>query len=93
MNKQELVEAISQKATTVKKSDITAVVEGFTSVVGEELAKGNKVQLLGFGSFESKARKERTGRNPKNPSESIVIPASNAPVFKAGKALKEMVNK
>ena len=61
--------------------------------VTETLAEGEKVQLVGFGTFESRARKAREGRNPRNPEEKIKIPASNAPVFKAGKSLKEAVNK
>jgi DNA-binding protein HU-beta len=60
--------------------------------VEEELAKSGKVQLVGFGTFDVRERKERTGRNPRNPKETINIPASKAPVFKAGKALKETVN-
>ena len=62
-------------------------------VVEEALAKGDKVQLVGFGTFEVRERKAREGRNPRNPEEVIQIPASKAPVFKAGKALKEIVNK
>ena len=57
------------------------------------LAKGDKVQLVGFGTFEARERKAREGRNPRNPKEVIKIPASMAPVFKADKSLKEAVNK
>ena len=60
--------------------------------VEEELSKSGKVQLVGFGTFDVRERKQRTGRNPRNPKETINIPASKAPVFKAGKALKETVN-
>jgi DNA-binding protein HU-beta len=58
-----------------------------------KLVAGGKVQLVGFGTFEVRDRKERQGRNPRNPGETIDIPASKAPVFKAGKSLKEAVNK
>ena len=61
--------------------------------IQETLAKGDKVQLVGFGTFEARDRKAREGRNPRNPEEKIQIPASKAPVFKAGKSLKEAVNK
>jgi DNA-binding protein HU-beta len=61
--------------------------------VEEELAKSGKVQLVGFGTFDVRERKERTGRNPRDPKQTINIPASKAPVFKAVKALKETVNK
>lgn len=60
--------------------------------VEESLAKGEKVQLVGFGTFEVRDRKAREGRNPRDPEEVIKIPASKAPVFKAGKSLKEIVN-
>ena len=65
----------------------------FIQTVEQTLAKGDKVQLVGFGTFEARERKTREGRNPRNPKEVIKIPASMAPVFKAGKSLKEAVNK
>lgn len=92
MNKSELVAAMAAKAELSKK-DTEKVLKAFEEVVTEELAKGGKVQLVGFGTFEVRERKAREGRNPRNPEEVIKIPASKAPVFKAGKALKEIVNK
>ena len=89
MNKTELVAAIAEKTDLTKKDAelaLTAVVESIT----EALEKGDKVQLIGFGSFEVKNRAARTGRNPKT-KEAIEIPASKYPVFKAGKALKDKV--
>ncbi len=89
MNKTELIAAVAEKAELSKKdaeSAITAVVD----VITESLRKGEKVQLVGFGSFEVKDRAERMGRNPQT-KEPIPIPASKAPVFKAGKPLKDAV--
>ena len=87
MNKTELVAAIAEKTDLTKKDAelaLTAVVESIT----EALVKGDKVQLIGFGSFEVKNRAARVGRNPKT-KEAIEIPASKVPVFKPGKALKD----
>ncbi|NLY44474.1 MAG: HU family DNA-binding protein [Tissierella sp.] len=92
MNKAELVASIAEKSNLTKK-DAEAALNGFIKSVEEALAGGDKVQLVGFGTFEVRERKAREGRNPRNPQEIIKIPASNAPVFKAGKALKEVVNK
>lgn len=92
MKKNELVSAIAEKAGVTKK-DATAMLEAFLATVEEELVKGEKVTLVGFGTFELRTRKERNGRNPRKPGEVVVIPASKAPVFKAGKALKDAVNK
>ena len=91
MNKAELIAAIAAKTGDTKKSAEEAV-NAFVSVVTESLKKGDKVQLVGFGSFEVRKRAARKGRNPQT-KEEIKIPASKAPVFKAGKALKEVVNK
>ncbi len=91
MNKSELIAAIAAKTGDTKK-DAEATLNAFISVVTEALAKGEKVQLVGFGSFEVRKRAARKGRNPQT-KEEIKIPASKAPVFKAGKALKELVNK
>ena len=90
MNKAELVAAMAEKAELSKK-DAEAALKAFTDVVAEELKKGEKIQLVGFGTFEVSERAERTGRNPQSGKE-MVIPASKAPKFKAGKALKDMVN-
>ena len=92
MNKAELVASIAEKSNLTKK-DAEAALNGFIKSVEEALAAGDKVQLVGFGTFDVRERKAREGRNPRNPQEVIQIPASNAPVFKAGKALKEVVNK
>ncbi len=93
MNKTELVAAVAAK-TGLTKKDTEATLSAFTEVVEKELKKKNgKVQLIGFGTFEVKSRKARQGRNPQKPDEVVKIPASKAPVFKAGKAFKDAVNK
>ena len=91
MNKSDLVAAIAAKTGDTKKSAEEAL-NAFVNVVTEALVKGDKVQLVGFGSFEVRKRAARKGRNPQT-KEEIKIPASKAPVFKAGKALKDLVNK
>ncbi len=91
MNKAELIAAIAAKTGATKKSAEEAV-NAFVDVVTETLKKGDKVQLVGFGSFEVIKRAARKGRNPQT-KEEIKIPASKAPKFKAGKALKDLVNK
>ena len=91
MNKAELINAVAASAE-VSKKDAEAVVTATFNAITEALTQGEKVQLVGFGSFEVKKRAERIGRNPKN-KESIQIPASVVPVFKAGKALKDAVAK
>ncbi len=91
MNKTELVEAMAKKAGLSKK-DAEAAVKAFTDVVTAELKKGGKVQLVGFGTFEVSKRAAREGKNPQT-GDKIKIPASKAPKFKAGKALKDTVNK
>jgi len=91
MNKAELINAVAEKAGLSKKDTETAV-NAVIDTIAAALAAGDKVQLVGFGAFEVKARAERIGRNPKT-KESIKIPASKAPVFKPGKALKDIVAK
>ena len=91
MNKAELIAAIAAKTGETKKGAEEAV-NAFVDVVTKALVKGDKVQLVGFGSFEVRKRAARKGRNPQT-KEEIKIPASKAPVFKAGKALKDLVNK
>ena len=91
MNKSDLIAAIAAKTGETKKS-AEASVNAFVDVVTDSLKKGDKVQLVGFGSFEVRKRAARKGRNPQT-KEEIKIPASKAPVFKAGKALKDVVNK
>ncbi len=91
MNKSDLIAAVAAKTGDTKKN-AEASLDAFIEVVTESLVKGDKVQLVGFGSFEVRKRAARKGRNPQT-KEEIKIPASKAPVFKAGKALKELVNK
>ena len=91
MNKSDLIAAIAAKTGSTKK-DAEATLNAFVDVVTESLVKGDKVQLVGFGSFEVRKRAARKGRNPQT-KEEIKIPASKAPVFKAGKALKDLLNK
>lgn len=91
MNKAELIAAIAAKTGDTKKAAETSV-NAFVEVVTDALQEGDKVQLVGFGSFEVRKRAARKGRNPQT-KEEIKIPASKAPVFKAGKALKDLVNK
>ena len=90
MNKTELVAAMVDK-TGLTKKDLEASLKAFTEVVAEELKKGEKIQLVGFGTFEVSKRAARTGRNPQTGAE-MKIPASKAPKFKAGKALKDSIN-
>ena len=90
MNKAELIASMAEKSGLTKK-DTEKAVNSFMESVNEALLKGEKVQLVGFGTFEVKTRKERKGRNPKT-QEEMIIPASKAPVFIAGKALKDIVN-
>ena len=91
MNKAELVEAMVAKTGYSKKA-ITESLNAFISVVSETLKADDKIQLVGFGTFEVRKRSARKGRNPQT-KEEIKIPASKAHAFKAGKALKELVNK
>ena len=91
MNKAELIAKIAEESKLTKKAAETALDAFVTSVEGA-LKKGEKVQLVGFGTLEVRQRAARKGRNPQTKAE-IKIPASKAPVFKAGKALKELVNK
>lgn len=91
MNKAELIAAVAEK-TGLSKKDTEAVIVATMGTITEALKEEEKVQLVGFGSFEVKHRAERMGRNPKT-LEAVTIPASKAPVFKAGKALKDAVAK
>lgn len=90
MNKQELVAAIAEKAE-LKKDDAKNALNAFTGIVADELKKGEKIQIVGFGTFEVSERAAREGRNPKT-GESMKIEASRSPKFKAGKALKDSLN-
>ena len=91
MNKTELVAAIAEKSELSKK-DAEKALKAFVDTVSEELQKGEKIQLVGFGSFETSKRAARTGKNPQT-GKAIKIAACTAPKFKAGKALKDAVNK
>ena len=90
MNKAELVSKVAEKAGMSKKDAEKAVVAVFDAIQ-DALKTGDKVQLVGFGTFETRERGARTGRNPRS-GETIQIPASKVPAFKAGKALKDAVS-
>ena len=90
MNRMELVAAIAEQ-TELSKKDIEKALKAFTDVVTEELKKGGKIQLVGFGTFEVSERAAREGRNPQT-GKTMTIAASKAPKFKAGKALKDALN-
>ncbi len=90
MNKTELTAAMAEQAG-ISKKDAEKALKAFTDVVADELKKGGKVQLVGFGTFEVSERAAREGRNPQT-NEPMQIAASKAPRFKAGKALKDMLN-
>lgn len=89
MNKGELVDAVAAK-TNITKKQADEVISAFLSVVTEAVANGDKVTLVGFGSFERRERSEREGRNPKT-NEPMIIPATKVPAFSAGKQFKEKV--
>ena len=91
MNKTELIQSIAD-ATNFSKKNVEAGLNAAIDAITEALAKGEKVQIVGFGAFETKTRAERMGRNPRT-GEDIPIPAAKVPVFKAGKALKDAVDK
>ncbi len=90
MNKAELVAAMAEQAG-ISKKDAEAALNAFTGIVTDQVVKGNKVQLIGFGTFEQGMRSAREGRNPQT-GEALSIPASRVPKFKAGKAFKDAVN-
>ena len=90
MNKTELVAMVAEKASMSKKNAGVAV-DATLNAITDAIAKGDKVQLVGFGTFETKPRAARTGKNPR-PGEELAIPAANMRGFKAGKGLKDAVN-
>lgn len=92
MNKSELISSMAQKSNLTKK-DTESALNSFMEIVEETLAKGEKIQLVGFGTFEVRHRKAREGRNPQNPKETIHIPECNVPTFRTGKTLKKNINK
>jgi DNA-binding protein HU-beta len=89
-NKADIVDAVAEKAGMTKK-DAGAAVEAVLDTITTALKNKDKVQITGFGTFETRARGERKARNPQTGAE-VVVPASNAPAFKAGKALKDAVS-
>ena len=91
MNKTELIAVVAEKAELSKK-DAEKAIKAFTDAVSEELVKGGKIQLVGFGTFEVRSRSERQGRDPRTNSP-ITIPASKVPAFKVGKAFKSAIDK
>lgn len=90
MNKTELISAVAE-ATEVSKKDTAAVIDATLKTIAKAMTDGEKVQLIGFGTFETRTRGERNGKNPQT-GEKIKIVACKAPAFKAGKALKDQVN-
>ncbi len=90
MNKSEFINMVADK-TELTKKDTEKVLDAITESIGELLAQADKLQLVGFGTFETKVRAERTGRNPKT-GETVMIAQATVPVFKPGKQLKERVN-
>ena len=90
MNKQELISAIAQNAE-ISKADAGKALAATINAITKAMAKGDKVQLVGFGTFEVRERAARTGKNPRT-GEAIKIAASKVPAFKAGKALKDTIN-
>ena len=91
MNKTELIAAVAEKAA-ISKKDADKAIAAFVDSITDALKAGDKVQLVGFGTFEVRTREARTGKNPRT-GEAIKIAASKVPAFKAGKALKDAVNK
>ncbi|PBH04948.1 HU family DNA-binding protein [Clostridioides difficile] len=91
MNKAELVSKMAEKSGLTKK-EAEAALNAFMSSVQDALVNNEKVQLVGFGTFETRERAARQGRNPRDPEQVIDIPASKAQVFKAGKGLKDIIN-
>lgn len=90
MTKAELVEFVRER-TGLRKADAANAIAAFVDGVRETLTKGGRVQIVGFGTFEVRQRKERVGRNPQDPTKTVQIPAKAVPVFKAGKLLRESV--
>lgn len=93
MTKAELASNIAAAVEGLTKKKAGEVVDAVFHAIEEALKKGEKIQAVGFGTFEVQHREARKGRNPRNPEEEISIPAKNVPVFRPGKALKEAVNK
>ena len=92
MNKTELISAVAEKAE-ISRKDAEKAVTALLDTIVEKVSDGEDVRIVGFGTFERRERKERTGSNPQKKEEKITIPASKVPAFKAGKAFKDVVNK
>ncbi|OGW51167.1 MAG: integration host factor subunit beta [Nitrospirae bacterium RBG_19FT_COMBO_42_15] len=92
MTKAELIERVSEKIQGLTKRQTEVIVNSVFNSIKESLAKGNKIEIRGFGSFRIRQRRQRDGRNPKT-GVSVSVPAKRVPFFKAGKELKEMVDK
>lgn len=92
MTKQDFIAAVAEKTGFTKK-DTETTLHAVFETISETLAAGDKLQFVGFGTFEVRERAARTGRNPRKPDETIEIPAAKMPAFKAGKALKDAVNR
>jgi DNA-binding protein HU-beta len=90
MNKAELIETVAEQ-TGLSKTQTDDALKAILATITEQLAKGNKITLVGFGTFERRKRKARVGVNPQNPEQKIKIPAKNAPAFSAGSELKSAV--
>lgn len=90
MNKGELIDAIAQKTSSITKKEIDAILTAALETIQDEVAEGNRVTLVGFGTFEARDRQAREGRNPKT-GETIKIPATRVPAFSAGKLFKEKI--
>jgi DNA-binding protein HU-beta len=91
MNKSDLVDKVSAAVPGLKKRDVDAVISATLEAIAEAVAKGDKVTLVGFGSFEPRHRKAREGRNPKT-GETLIIPAAKIPAFSAGKGFKDRLS-
>jgi len=92
MTKSELIEAVSQEVNSFSKKDVEIIVDSLFASMSESLSRGEKVEIRGFGSFKIKEREGRQGRNPKS-GENIYIEAKRVPFFKAGKEIRERINK
>ncbi|ACZ19023.1 HU family DNA-binding protein [Thermanaerovibrio acidaminovorans] len=93
MTKADLVNELVKSVEDISKKKASEAVDAIFNIIQEALVKGDKVQLVGFGTFEVQERAARQGRNPQDPTKTIEIPAKKAPVFRAGKSLKDAVNR
>ena len=91
MTKAELIDRVSEKVTGLSKKEAEVIVNGIFDSIKDALASNEKVEIRGFGSFKTRSRKQREGRNPKTGTQ-VLVPAKSVPFFKAGKELKELVD-